>query len=148
MLAFTFLASSILSHTQVPISKPPAYGPYTQFFFPMESLRKTVQKEDSVLRADSAWSLYAWVKPADATRQSSLVVGLGDPEEDFPRYLALEDHKLTLWMGKDNVLSSNASMVAGKCNLLRPHSTARNSGFSAVAQKWREGSFAGREPRN
>lgn len=42
-----------------------------------------VVKSDSALRADSPWSLYGWVKPAEEPKIPTLVAGFGDPEEEF-----------------------------------------------------------------
>src|SRR5579862_4952007 len=48
----------------------------------------------------------------------SLVAGLGDPEEELPRYLALANDRLILYMGKDNVLFANASLAAEKWHFI------------------------------
>ena len=46
---------------------PPFYGPFNATFLPDgDGLKKALAKTDSVLRADSPWSLYAWVKPEEA----------------------------------------------------------------------------------
>ena len=83
-----------------------------------DGLKKPLEKNDSVLRADSPWSIYAWVKPAESEKMPSLVAGIGDPEEEFPRYLALTSDHLILYMGKDNSLFASASLSAGKWHFI------------------------------
>lgn len=83
-----------------------------------EGLKKPLVKTDSVLRPDSPWSLYGWVKPAETLKNPSLVAGFGDPEEEFSRYLALDGEHVMLWMGKDNILSAPAALAPGRWHLL------------------------------
>ena len=56
------LFAAILSYSQIPVTNdPPEYGPYNATFFPDgEGLKKTLGKDDTVLRADSPWSLTMW----------------------------------------------------------------------------------------
>ena len=104
--------ASIPGFSQTPTTNdPPFYGPFNAVFLSDgDGLRKPLVKEDSVLRADSPWSLYAWVKPTELSK--SLIVGVGDPAEEYPRYLAFEGGHVTLWIGKDNSLSSSAPLAA------------------------------------
>jgi glycosyl hydrolase family 2/Ig-like domain-containing protein/concanavalin A-like lectin/glucanase superfamily protein len=98
---------------------PPFYGPFNAVFLPDgDGLKKPLAKTDSVLLADSPWSIYAWVKPAEALKLPSLVAGLGDPEDEFSRYLALTSDHLILWMGKDNSLFAMTSFAARKWHLI------------------------------
>ena len=83
-----------------------------------DGLKKPLVKNDSVLRADSPWSFYAWVKPAEASHALTLVAGFGDPTDEFSRYLALDGDHLILWMGKDNSLSGPATLAPGKWHFL------------------------------
>jgi hypothetical protein len=112
-----FLITTVIggySQTQV-TNDPPFYGPFNAVFLPDgDGLKKPLAKNDSVLLADSPWSIYAWVKPAEAPKLESLVAGLGDPEEEFSRYLALTSDHLILWMGKENSLFATASLAPGK----------------------------------
>ena len=63
--------------------RPPFYGPFNAVFLPDgDGLKKPLAKNDSVLLADSPWSIYAWVKPAEALKLPSLVAGLGDPRKN------------------------------------------------------------------
>jgi hypothetical protein len=110
------MSISVGAQSQVQMTNDPAYyGPFNAIFLPDgDGLKKSLVKTDSVLRADSPWSLYAWVKPAEATKSASLIAGLGDPADEFSRYLALDDEHLILWMGKDNSLSGTAAFTPGK----------------------------------
>jgi len=106
------------SFSQTPTTNdPPFYGPFNAVFLSDgDGLRKPLIKDDSVLRADSPWSLYAWVKPAELS--NSLIAGIGDPAEEYPRYLALDTGHVALWIGKDNGLSSSASISADNWHFL------------------------------
>src|ERR1700733_9323733 len=94
---------------------PSSYGPFSAVFLPDgDGLKKPLVKNDSVLRADSPWSLYAWVKAAEAVKMPSLGAGFGEPEEEFSRYLALSGDHLILWMGKENTLFGTTALAPGK----------------------------------
>jgi len=114
------LAGTIVGYSQTPASNDPAfYGPFNGAFLPDgDGLRKKLGRNDSVLRADSPWSLSCWVKTAEAVKAPSLVAGVGDPTEEYPRYLALDDGQVLLWMGKDNRLAGAAPLTAGTWHFL------------------------------
>jgi hypothetical protein len=105
---------------QLPVTNdPPFYGPFNGVFLPDgDGLKKATVKDDSVLRADSLWSLYGWVRTEEALTAPSLVAGLGDPAEEYSRYLAVDGSHVTLWMGKDNSLSGPAALSPVKWHLL------------------------------
>ncbi len=104
--AFLLLSSLILFSTftaaQIPVTTdPPSYGPYNGTFLPDgDGLHKSLVKDDSVTLADSPWSIYAWVKIAESSKAPTLIAGLGDPADEFSRYLAIENGDLTLWVGQ------------------------------------------------
>ncbi|MFZ1158602.1 MAG: LamG domain-containing protein, partial [Candidatus Sulfotelmatobacter sp.] len=114
------LLASVGGHSQTTITNdPPFYGPFNAVFLPDgDGLKKPLRKDDSVVRADSPWSLSCWVKSAEPPKGPSLVAGIGDPAEEFSRYLAFDAEHATLWMGKDNSLSGPASLAAGKWHFL------------------------------
>jgi hypothetical protein len=116
MISLLLMAISVGAQSQVQVTNdPPSYGPFNATFLPDgDGLKKPLLKSDSVLRADSPWSLYGWVKPAEVVKSLSLIAGLGDPAEEFSRYLALDGEHLILWMGKDNSLSGAAVLTPGK----------------------------------
>jgi len=107
-------------HAQLAVtSDPPFYGPFNGVFLrDGDGLKKAIAKNDSVLRADSPWSLYAWVRTEEVLAAPSLVAGLGDPAEEYSRYLAVDGSHVTLWTGKDNSLSGAAALSPGKWHLL------------------------------
>jgi len=117
--AFLLIVTT-LCYSQAPVTNDPAYyGPFNAIFLPDgDGLTKHLAKDDSVLRADSPWSLYAWVKPAESPKAPALIAGLGDPTEEFPRYLAVDSGHVILSIGKDNCLSSTQSLLPGKWHFL------------------------------
>ena len=120
LIAICLLATTVQGYSQTIITNdPPVYGPFNAVFMSDgDGLKKPLVKTDSVLRADSPWSLYAWVKPSETPRALTLVAGFGDPTEEFSRYLAIDNDHVTLWMGKDNSLSGPASLAPGKWHFL------------------------------
>jgi hypothetical protein len=116
IVSFFVLTSAIVGYSQTPVTNnPPFYGPFNATLLPDgDGLKKPLEKDDSVLRSDSPWSLYGWVRPAALAKGPSLVAGIGDPADEFSRYLALDGEHAILWMGKDNELSGAASPVPGK----------------------------------
>jgi hypothetical protein len=120
MISIVLMATAIRGYSQTTVTNDPLfYGPFNAVFLPDgDGLKKPLVKNDSVLRADSPWSLYAWVKPAEASHTLTLVAGFGDPTEEFSRYLALDGDHVTLWMGKDNSLSGPATLAPGKWHFL------------------------------
>ena len=112
-------AASRFATAQEVTTDPPFYGPFNGVFLAGgNGLRKPTLRNDSVLRADSPWSMYAWVRTEEAITAPMLVVGMGDATEEFSRYLALDGSHVTLWMGKDNSLSGNSRLNAGEWHLL------------------------------
>lgn len=104
---------------EITTNDPPFYGPFNGLFLAGgDGLKKAVVKDDSVLRADSPWSMYAWVWTYEPIAAQMLVAGLGDPEEEYSRYLAVDGSHVMLWMGKDNSLAGAATSSAGKWHLL------------------------------
>ena len=120
MISIALLATAVSGFSQTIVTNdPPFYGPFNAVFLPGgDGLKKPLVAGDSVLRADSPWSLYAWVKPADEAKGPSLVAGFGDPEAEFSRYVAVDRGSIILWMGKDNSLSGTASLAPGKWSFL------------------------------
>ncbi|MGA2355383.1 MAG: LamG-like jellyroll fold domain-containing protein, partial [Terriglobales bacterium] len=115
-IAFCLLAIAADGHSQNVVTNDPAfYGPYNAEFLPDgDGLKKPLRKDDSVLRADLPWSLYGWVKPAEVPQAPTLVAGMGDPADEFSRYIAVDREHLILWMGNDNSISGPASFGRDK----------------------------------
>lgn len=117
---FLFVLFSIAIQAQIPVTNnPPYYGPYNgSFLADGDGLSKALLKDDTVLRADSPWSLYAWVQIPEQPSAVTLIAGMGDPTEEYPRYLAYDGRALSLWMGKDNSLTGTATFTPGKWHLV------------------------------
>jgi hypothetical protein len=112
-------ATAVPSRSQTITNDPPFYGPFNGVFLPDgDGLKKNLVKTDSVLRADSPWSLYGWVKPLEAFQQITMVAGFGDPTEEFSRYLAVDAEHLMLLIGKDNSVSGSAVLAPGRWHFL------------------------------
>ena len=120
LISICVIATAVRAQSQAQVTNdPPYYGPYNAVFLSDgDGLHKPLEKSDSVLRADSPWSIYAWVKPAEASKKLSLVVGFGDSEEEFSRYLALDSDHVVLWLGIDNTLSGPATLAPNKWHFL------------------------------
>jgi len=105
-----------LAHAQiVPTNDPPVYGPYNAVILQGgDGLRKPMVARDTVLRADSPWTLYCWVQTDAAITAPTLVAGIGDVAGEYSRFLGLDAGKLMLWMGPDNSLSAPATVTPGK----------------------------------
>jgi hypothetical protein len=107
------------TRAQITTNDPAFYGPFNAVFMADgEGLRKPLLEHDSVLRADSPWSLYCWMRTDVALQAPTLLAGIGNPTEEYPRYLALDANKLILWMGKDNSLTAPAVLSSAKWHFL------------------------------
>ena len=121
MVSLCLFATAICGYSQTPVTNdPPYYGPFNaeNFFSDGDGLKKPLVKDNSVLHADSPWTLYAWVRPAEAAKVMTLIAGLGDPTEEFSRYLAVDGVHAILWMGNDNSLSGPAVLDPEKWHFL------------------------------
>ncbi len=115
-LLFGFCA---FAQSVIPSNDPPYYGPYNGVFLPDgEGLRKTLAKADTVTRADSPWTLYAWIHMDEPPRGMSAIAGVGDADGEFSRYMGTNGEDLTFWTGKDNGLSGKAALAPGKWHLV------------------------------
>lgn len=117
-LSFVLTALSLCFtlHAQiVPTNDPPVYGPYNAVILQGgDGLRKNMVARDTVLRADSQWTLYAWIQCDWPITAPVLVAGYGDVEEEYSRFLGLDSGKLMLWAGAENSFSAPATITPGK----------------------------------
>src|SRR5580692_3084876 len=96
LTSLLLLLSMSATRAQITTNDPAFYGPFNAVFMADgEGLRKPLLEHDSVLRA-----------------------GIGNPTEEYPRYLALDANKLILWMGKDNSLTAPAVLSSAKWHFL------------------------------
>jgi len=120
VISVFLLAVVVPSPAQNPVSSdPPFYGPFNGVFLADgDGIDKKLAEHDSVLRAESPWSLYCWIRTEDSVKAATLVAGVGDPNEEYPRYLGLAAGKITLWAGKDNSLEAAAALAPSQWHLL------------------------------
>ena len=110
LLCGTSVAQSVLL--------PPSYGPYNAIFRSGGAgLTKPVDASDPILQAASPWTLYCWFQNDGSQTSKSgqsltLLAGVGNPLEEYSRYLGVRDGKPIFWVGEDNVLSSTAELPA------------------------------------
>jgi len=113
------LGRATAARAQIVTNDPAVYGPYNVVFLADgEGLEKTLATRDSVLRADSPWTLYAWVKSDGTTTGLTPIAGMGTLFEEYPRYLAFDPGEIVLWMGSNNSISAPVGMDAKKWHLL------------------------------
>src|SRR5215469_10225641 len=118
-LSLCVISTSFALAQTIVTNDPPFYGPFNGVFLAGGGgLKRAMAKDDSVLRADSPWSMYAWVRTEETVGPSMLVAGMGDPQEEYSRYLAVNGSRVMLWMGKDNSVSGAASLTGGMWHLL------------------------------
>jgi len=122
LLRISFTAIALLGPAYAQTSAtddPPFYGPFNGVFLPDgDGLKKPLTKDDSVLLPDSPWSLYAWIRTEEALKGPTLIAGIGDPAEEYPRYLAVENGEPALWLGKNNDLSGRGAFTPGRWQLV------------------------------
>jgi hypothetical protein len=110
-----FCAARTQAQIYVPTNDPPFYGPYNAAFLAGgDELKKHLAKNDTVLRADSPWSLYAWICMDEVPNGAVLIAGVGDPGDEYSRYLGVDGGKLFYWGGKDATFSGAAGLAPGK----------------------------------
>lgn len=103
----------------IPTNDPPSYGPYNGVFWADgEGLKAPLLRDDTVLRADSPWTLSAWVWFDEIPNGPCLIAGLGQAEEEYSRYLGVQSDRILLWMGKDNSLTAPATFSIGQWHYL------------------------------
>jgi hypothetical protein len=95
--------------SQVPATHDPEqYGPYNGTFL-ADGLGLTepiTNTKDSVLRANSPWTITCWFKGNEPVTQRELIAGFGETSSEYPRYLAVDKGRVVLWMGSSNEISA------------------------------------------
>ena len=115
------LIAALGAHAQLPLTHDPMqYGPYNGAFLAdgLGLKQPLSNTKDSLLRADTPWTLLCWFRTAEPVTTRELVAGLGETSSEYPRYLAIEAGRATLWMGKGNELSGPASVAPNTWHLL------------------------------
>jgi hypothetical protein len=109
VIAFTALFAAaqtpVSFHTGQPLA---AYGPFNGVFLQEGAgLTKPLQDHDPLITAQHNWSLTLWLKTADPAA-TTLLAGVGHPSDTFPRYLALQDGRPTVWSGGAEISGKTA----------------------------------------
>ncbi|HVP50025.1 MAG TPA: LamG-like jellyroll fold domain-containing protein, partial [Candidatus Bathyarchaeia archaeon] len=99
----------------VPTNDPPVYGPYNaDIKAGGDGVHRKMVEKDTVLRAESAWTMYGWLWLDAAVTGPELVAGYGDVGSEYSRYIGLEPGKLTMWAGPENSFTAAATVTPGK----------------------------------
>src|SRR5664279_1518272 len=114
------LAGVVSANAQiVPTNDPPVYGPYNVTSAQGgDGVHKNMVEKDTVLRADSPWTMYAWVQVAAPVTGPQLVAGYGDVTGEYARYIGLEPGKLVMWAGPENSLSAAVTINPGSWQMV------------------------------
>ena len=122
LLALLALMSARLCPAQAaaPESVPPSfYGPWNAVILPGgDGLHAKLNGNDTILHAESPWTLVGWVNAEDASSGRELIAGVGAPNSEYPRYLAIAPGKVELYMGSNNFVEGPAAIGPGKWHLL------------------------------
>src|SRR3984885_3772733 len=79
---------------------PPFYGPWNAVILPGgDGLHAPLNGNDTILQAESPWTLLLWVNAEDAVAGRELIAGVGAPNGEYPRYLAIAPGKVELYLG-------------------------------------------------
>ncbi len=117
-----FVAAATAGHAQEVTSTdgpPQVYGPWNAAILTSgDGLHFSMAGGDTLLQADAPWTLLAWVNTTDAASKMELVAGMGAPDEEYPRYLALAPGKAMLYLGQGNTLEGAVSILPGRWHLL------------------------------
>lgn len=114
------LGASTAFAQRVPSSDPAQYGPYNGVFLAGGlGLRTPIKNTaDTILLPTSPWTMAAWVRADESGKGLELLAGVGDISAEYPRFLALDNGHVALWMGKDNELTSASVLEPGAWHLL------------------------------
>ncbi len=117
LLSFFLLLLVALSGSAqiVPTNDPPVYGPYNAAIMAGgDGVHRKMVEKDTVLRAESPWTMYGWVWVNAPVTASQLVAGYGDVGSEYSRYIGLEPGKLLMWAGPENSFTAPATVAPGK----------------------------------
>ena len=86
---------------------PPSYGPWNAVILPGgDGLREKLAENDPILQPESSWTLVAWVNAEDDVTGDELIAGVGAPDNEYPRYLAIAPGKVELYLGQQQPYGS------------------------------------------
>ena len=73
-------------------------------------LAAPLPEQAAVIRADTDWTMYAWVFPADIASSQQLLAGMGDPLK-ASRYFLLDHGRFGFWSGASPASLSKANLA-------------------------------------
>lgn len=121
-IACLLVGIAVSAQVQEPTSTnapPEVYGPWNASVLAGGlGLKDGIDGNDTILHAEARWTLLAWVNPSEPARAMELIAGMGSPDEEYPRYLALAPGKAMLYLGQGNTLEGSAKIVPGSWHLL------------------------------
>ena len=86
---------------------PSVIGPYNAEVLPDgDGLTKDLDPNEAGLHATNPWTFFGWVRPSDGIDRTTLIAGLGDPGEEYSRFLASDHGHLMLWLGDHAILAN------------------------------------------
>ena len=114
-IAVALVAPALIAqegHAGTP-EKLDVYGPYAgSFLLGGRGLQKPLNPAETVLDAESPWTLSLWFK-AENGPMTTLLAGFGDPAAEDSRYLGLRDGKPVLRIGVGNEVAGSAAVAGG-----------------------------------
>ncbi len=110
-LAFAAVAAAAQDSPNAAPKLLDVYGPYSgHFLLGGRGLEKPIDGAETLLEADSPWTLSLWFQ-ADRENMTGLLAGVGDPAAEDSRYLGLEAGRPVLRMGAGNEVAANAAVT-------------------------------------
>jgi hypothetical protein len=111
---------SLASAQRPATTDPLQYGPYNGVFLPDGlGLRVNIANpQDTLLQADSPWTIYCWIKPSEPIKDVELLAGLGNISSEYARFLIVAPGKVGLWIGPDDQLNGSATAEPDKWQLI------------------------------
>lgn len=121
VLLWALVTFSAAIGAQEPAALPPLqYGPYNANFLPGGTgLRYPVKAaQDTLLLANSRWTISAWFNASDPIQGLEFLAGLGDVTSEYPRLLAVVPGQIVFWMGQGNQLTAPAQFAPHQWHLI------------------------------
>ncbi len=98
---------------------PALYGPFNGVFLAGGvGLKKPLGEHDPIFGTDMPWTLSCWVRSEEEISGSTLLAGVGDPLDEYSRFLSIEHGKLAFRMGEEDSLVSATGLAPGAWHLL------------------------------
>ncbi|MHB1957898.1 MAG: glycosyl hydrolase 2 galactose-binding domain-containing protein [Acidobacteriaceae bacterium] len=112
-VVFLIAASACAQTTKTPALTvlPQSYGPYSGHFLSGGiGLTKPLPAADPILKANTPWTLSAWVEFSPSSTGPLLIAGVGDPRGEDSRFFALENGLAELRFGRGHSLRATSPL--------------------------------------